>query len=50
MKDYQRVLRMQLRRLERQRALVVVTAKEVKRRIALLEEVASWKPPAEESA
>ena len=50
MKDFQRILSMQLRRLERQRALVSVATKEVKRRINLLEEVASWNPPGEESA
>ncbi len=50
MKDIQRILRMQLRRLERQRALVLVATKEVKRRLDLLEEVASWNQPGEESA
>ena len=50
MKDFQRVLRMQLRKLERQRALVLVATKEVKRRIDLLEEAASWNLPEEESA
>ncbi len=50
MKDIQRILRMQLRRLERQRALVLVATKEVKRRLDLLEEVTSWNQPEEESA
>ncbi len=50
MKDYQRVLRMQLRQLERQRANVLEATMEVKRRMGLLEEVASWNLPVEESA
>ena len=50
MKDFQRILRMHLRRLERQRALVLVATKEVKRRIDLLDEVASWNPSGGESA
>ena len=50
MKDFQRVLRMQLRQLERQRARVLTATKEVKRRMDLLEEVASWNLPGEESA
>ena len=50
MKDYQRVLRMQLRQLERQRAKVLEANKKVKRRMGLLEEVASWNLPIEESA
>ena len=36
MKEFQRILRMQLHRLERQRALVLVATKEVKRRMDLL--------------
>ena len=50
MKDIQRILRMQLRRLERQQGLVLVATKEVKRRLNLLEEVTSWNQPEEESA
>ncbi len=50
MKDFQRVLRMQLRQLERQRAHVLEATKEIKRRLSLLEEVASWNLPVEESA
>ncbi len=50
MKDFQRVLRMQLRQLERQRAKVLEATKEVKRRIGLAEEVASWNLPGGETA
>ena len=50
MKDFQRVLRMQLRQLERQRAHVWEATKEIKRRLSLLEEVTSWNLPVEESA
>ena len=50
MKDFQRVLRMQLCQLERQRAKVLEATKEIKRRMGLLEEVASWNLPVEESA
>ena len=50
MKDFQRILRIQLRRLERQQALLMVATKEVKRRIDLLDEVASWNPSGGESA
>ncbi len=42
MKDFQRVLRMQLRQLERQQAQVLEATKEVERKMDLLEEVASW--------
>ena len=42
MKDYHRVLRMQLRQLERQRTRILEDTQEVKRRADLLEDVASW--------
>ena len=42
MKDLQRVLHMQLRQLEMQRARVLEATKEVERKMDLLEEVASW--------
>ena len=50
MKDLQRVLRMQLRQLERERAQALDVTKEVKRRMLLLEEVDSWNLAGEESA
>ena len=50
MKDFERALRMQLRQLERQRGQVLEATKKVKRRIDLLEEVASWNLPVEKSA
>ena len=50
MKDYERLLRMQLRHLERQRTRVLEAKIGVKRRIDLLEEVASWNLLEEESA
>ena len=50
MKDFERALRMQLRQLERQRVQVLEATKQVKRRMDLLEEVASWNLAAEKSA
>ena len=50
MKDLQRLLRMQLRKLERQRVQALEAAEEVKRRLGILDEVDSWNLPGEESA
>ena len=42
MGNYQRTLRMQLMRLESQRAQVLEQAEELKRRIGLIDDVLSW--------
>ena len=42
MRNFQRVLLMQLLQLERRRARVLEATKEVERKMGLLEEVASW--------
>ena len=48
MKDYQRVLRMQMRQLMVQRAKVLEETEETNRRIRLLDEAMAWFPEEED--